>query len=167
MHGVKVRRIRADEWRQLREVRLAALADAPSAFGSTLAEEQDKPDAHWRDRAARASLGADTVTFVADDGTRLRGLATGFRESSSDDHVHLFSMWVDPASRRSGVGRRLVAAVCEWGRGLGVRRVRLDVTITNLPAIRLYERCGFVATGGTAPLPHTPSLLEQEMERDL
>jgi hypothetical protein len=31
--------------------------------------------------------------------------------------------------------------------------------------VRLYERMGFVATGGTAVMPHDPSITEFEMER--
>ena len=149
-------------------MRLAALGDAPWAFGSTLAEEQPKPDTHWRERARRAAEGVETVTFVADDaGPPFRGLATGFRESPTHEHIHLYSMWVEPSARGHGIGRRLVEAVCEWGRRIGATRVVLDVTVSNDAAIRLYERCGFVPTGRTAPLPHTPSLLEQEMERAL
>ena len=168
MHCVRIRRIAANEWRALRDVRLAALADAPNAFGSTLAAERDRDDEHWRERASRAAEGDENATFVVDDGgPQFRGLATGVRESPAHAHVHLYSMWVHPAVRRSGAGRGLVEAVCEWARAIGALRIRLDVTVTNAPAIRLYESCGFVPTGREAPLPHTPSLLEQEMERAL
>ena len=41
---ITVRRVRAEEWERLRATRLRALADAPMAFGSTLADEQTRPD---------------------------------------------------------------------------------------------------------------------------
>lgn len=43
-------------------------------------------------------------------------------------------------------------------------RIALWVTSTNAPATGRYERCGFVATGETEPLPHTPSLNELRMD---
>ena len=41
---VTIRRVRADEAMALKAVRLAALADAPTAFGSTYADEARRPE---------------------------------------------------------------------------------------------------------------------------
>lgn len=48
---------------------------------------------------------------------------------------------VDAAHRRRGVGRRLLAA-CEAALAMPV--VRLTVRVSNVGAIALYERCGYV-----------------------
>ena len=52
MTRVAVRRVEPDEWQTFRDIRLAALADAPSAYLTTLAEAQAQPDQLWRDRIA-------------------------------------------------------------------------------------------------------------------
>ena len=63
---VDVRRIRPDEWPRQRALRLRALADAPMAFGSTLADESAFADEVWVRRAAAGAAGRERVTFVAE-----------------------------------------------------------------------------------------------------
>jgi len=53
---VAVRRVEPDEWQTFRDIRLAALADAPSAYLTTLAEAQAQPDQLWRDRQRRIGV---------------------------------------------------------------------------------------------------------------
>ena len=66
----KIRRIRPDEGLRLRA--LHALADAPEAFGSTLAREEAFPEEVWHERAMGGAAGGDRVTFIAEqDGRRL------------------------------------------------------------------------------------------------
>ena len=51
MTGPELRVITADDWEVFRALRLRALADAPDAFGITLAEAADNPESVWRERA--------------------------------------------------------------------------------------------------------------------
>jgi GNAT superfamily N-acetyltransferase len=161
-----IRRVRAEEWERLRDLRLAALADAPMAFGSTLAAEQAFPDSVWRERAATGAAGTDRVTFIADDRGRWVGSATGVlsQAGAGERPAWIVGMWVEPGARRRGVAQGLLRAVAEWARERGADVLHLDVTETNIAAIALYERLGFRASGETAPLPHTPSVREQHMQ---
>lgn len=52
-------------------------------------------------------------------------------------------MFVAPAARRAGVGRRLLAALEEEARRLGGTVVRLDTDEALAPAVALYERAGY------------------------
>src|SRR6185437_6347184 len=61
MGANRVRRLRADEWRELKEIRLAALDDAPDAFATRHAEASERDDARWRADALRGS-GAQSPT---------------------------------------------------------------------------------------------------------
>lgn len=159
--GPIVRRVRPDEGLRLRALRLRALADAPWAFGSTLAREEAFAEAVWQERAARGATGEHGVTYVAEDGDRWIGMATG--RVPDGPRLDLVGMFVEPAARGRRVGVALVEAVAAWARDRGVAHLYLRVTSTNQAALALYRRCGFKRTG----LDHTPSLLELEMVRDL
>ncbi len=50
---------------------------------------------------------------------------------------------VVPEFRRCGLGRALVLGSLHGFRNAGVRKVTLEVTADNFPAVRLYERLGF------------------------
>lgn len=159
---VNIRRIRPDEGLQLRALRLCALADAPMAFGSTLAHEQAFAESVWHERAVGGAAGAARATFIAQEDTQWVGLATGLAEDP-DKLGHgpmLAGMFVDPAWRGKGVGSALVNAVAAWARTLPATDLYLWVTATNNPALALYEKCGFTRTAEVRPLPHSPAVLE-------
>jgi GNAT superfamily N-acetyltransferase len=53
-------------------------------------------------------------------------------------------MWVAPAARRRGVGRRLLAALEDTARAAGHRRVVLDTSSGQPEALSMYRRLGYV-----------------------
>lgn len=138
----EIRTLTPDDWRLWRDLRLAALAEAPEAFGATLAEWSGDGDREERWRA-RLSIpgGRDFVVLL--DGTAV-GMVSGV-PTPDDGTVELISMWVSPAGRGRGVGDRLVEAVVQWAVEQGARTLRLSVMQDNPQAIALYERNGFAA----------------------
>jgi ribosomal protein S18 acetylase RimI-like enzyme len=158
---VMVREVDEDEWELLRDVRLAALREAPDVFGSTYAREAPFTEEQWRGRLGSES----SVTFFAEaDGAVPAGLAGVYVKDGAAD---LVSMWVRPAARGLGIGRALVAAAADWAKARGYDTLYLWVTEANTAARRLYERCGFTATGERQPLPSDPSLPEIKMRLPL
>ena len=53
---------------------------------------------------------------------------------------------VDANHRGRGVGRALLAALADWARGRGVRRLQLLADGSNGPALAFYDRLGWRAT---------------------
>jgi len=146
--GVRViEHLRPGDGERLRAIRLRALADAPEAFGSTLAEAELRPSEDWEAQVVALP------TFVWRDGDADLGMVRGAPHDGDPAAAYLISLWVAPEARGSGVGAALVEAVVAWARGSGLRRLVLDVGEHNPPARRLYERHGFVATGVTGALP--------------
>lgn len=149
----------ADDWELVRDVRLRALEDAPSAFGSRLQDERHRSEHHWREWIQRANA-ATLLAF--DDGAAVGIVRTAIAEDDPD-RAELLSMWVAPERRATGVGDALVDAVKDWCRARGVRTIELWVTETNEPARLLYQRHGFEPTDNWQPLPSDRSLDEVQM----
>jgi ribosomal protein S18 acetylase RimI-like enzyme len=167
---VEIRRLRPAEWAAVREVRLAALAESPGAFFSTLELEQAFDEAEWRRRLA------ETAYFGAWEGRpepRLTGMVAAFPEARTDGAPaggswHLVAMWVSPARRGQGIADRLVAAVCDLARARGAARVALWVADANPRARALYRRHGFRPSGERGLLRDAdPGSGEARMTRDL
>ena len=157
--GVEVRRITTLDAARLKQVRLAALEEAPSAFGSTYRSEANRPDAEWVQRSVAGSRGSGRATFFAQLDDDLVGLVGGYREEPSSPIVELVSMWVAPHVRGRGVGVLLVEAVTAWAIETNATSISLWVASGNTPAERLYGSKGFVATG---EVQHHSHLIHRE-----
>jgi len=139
-----VRRIKADEWSLLRELRLRSLLDAPEAFGQRYENAAAEPETEWRSAARASAAGDRRAWFVARDNDLAAteiGLVQARRRPPADCLV--FSMWVAPAARRGGVGRALINSATNWAGSWGAERIVLWVTGANESATRFYDRLGF------------------------
>lgn len=134
---VVLRVLEVDDWQDWRELRLAALRDAPQAFGAKLADWQGDGDTEgrWRSR-----LGNGTHNLLAHLDDQPAGMVSG---RPQDHGVELISLWVASFARGRGVGDALVDAVVRWSVG----SVSLMVKEGNSGAIALYRRHGFVDAG--------------------
>lgn len=156
--------INANNAMAFKAVRLNALLESPSAFGSTYAKESQFSDDDWLNRTTTWTS-ARSISYLAIYAGDACGIVAAFVEESDISKVHLVSMWVAPTHRRCGIGRSLISAVVDWARERGALTVRLMVTSSNTSAIRFYERNGFSMTGNTEPYPNDRSLVEYEMSR--
>lgn len=141
----EVRRVRADEWEALRDVRLRALGDTPLAFSTTLAEARLRDETWWREAAARGTRGDSWITFIAEGRGPLLGMATGHYpdedlvERDEPSLASLMQMWVAPEARR--------------------------VVLAVPGAIAFYRSLGFHDTGRRDPVSAERDDFEMEMER--
>lgn len=131
-------RIGPDDWREFRDVRLAALSDAPAAFGARHADWADAAEHRWRERLTDVPF-----TVVARSDTGPVGVVSG---AESGQVVELISMWVAPSQRGSGLAGRLIDEVVSWAAARG-HRTCLMVRDDNVGAIRAYTRAGFIDHG--------------------
>ena len=59
-------------------------------------------------------------------------------------HAYLGFMYVAPAYRGKGVNKLIMNALFEWSQSKNINEMRLDVYYENTPAIKAYEKAGFV-----------------------
>lgn len=170
---LRVRSLGPDDWQVWRDVRLAALAQAPEAFGSTLAQEQSRTEAQWRDWL-HPDRGLKAVALSGNDGhasgnavSETAGLVGGWVPDPGIPAAVLFSMWVRPSARGRGIGDLLVVSVLDWALRQRYASISLTVVDGNERAARLYARHGFRLTGQTVPHPNDPAVVERIMERVL
>jgi RimJ/RimL family protein N-acetyltransferase len=139
---LQIRRLSADDLETYRDIRLDALRDSPDAFGMAYEEAETRSDDEFRDLLSRLAV------FGAFIGGRQVGLVA-FARLEGLKHQHrgeMVSMYVRPEGRGQGVGLALITAVLDHARH-HVLQLHLGVGAYNLPAIRLYEKAGFVAYG--------------------
>jgi GNAT superfamily N-acetyltransferase len=169
---VIVRRIRRDEWQQVRRLRLEALQDpdAGIAFLDTYADAAGRTDDYWIARTENAADGDGAAQFVAvDESGDWAGTVTVLvRSPGTTDHLDrdvtqkradLVGVYVRPGRRGDGTIDRLLAAAAEWATSVGAGSLTLDVHADNLRAQRAYRRAGFEPTGETVSGPIGPEMV--------
>ena len=151
---LSVVRLGPDDWQLWRELRLAALTDAPEAFVSRLADWQGDRDTEERWRARLDAPGSRC--FVCRRADTPVGMVSADPDPDNRPVTWVHSMWVTPEGRGTGVVDVLVRAVVEAGRERGHDEVLLEVRVGNARAVAAYRRLGFVPTGRVRVLAGHP-----------
>jgi GNAT superfamily N-acetyltransferase len=125
-------------------MRLRALSEEPTAFGSTYEREVEFTDDTWRSRL-RPEGYAHFGCF--DELDQMVGLVVGGPDEAGDGVGRLYAMWVEAHARGTGAADALVAEVVAWARSQGYSAVQLLVTEGNDRAEAMYRRNGFELDG--------------------
>ena len=151
---VQIRWIGPEDAPAFQALRLSGLREAPTAFGSSYAEEKDEPVDVVRQRLVqpegqareRGILGA----FI---GGQLVG-TMGIRRLTSVKQQHQLLIWcvyVSPLHRSGGIARAMLAEALAFARTVpGALLVKLSVNADNRAALQLYQAAGF-SVYGTEP----------------
>lgn len=152
-----IRLTQTQDWKLLKHVRLAALRDAPTAFGVSYQTAADYTDQQWQSRASSAT----TAIWLAFEQDRPVGMIGATVNSAN--RFNLIGMWIEPAARGSGVATQLVEAVKARALAKGFDRVFLDVSTDNARAANFYLKQGFVFVDEWEPLESHPQITVQTM----
>jgi ribosomal protein S18 acetylase RimI-like enzyme len=159
LNHIVIRATTGADWPALKATRLAALLDAPTAFGVSHASAAAYADADWQTRAIRT---AQRTFLLAFDGDHPIGIAAHVVSSAGESN--LIAMWVHPAYRGMAVAAGLVSAVKQHAVAGGHARLVLDVAPENARAAAFYQKQGFVFLPEWEALESHPHIQVQKME---
>lgn len=107
-----------------------------------------------RDAYREALCCKEAVYVVAREEGRLVG-SCGVRNILSEGEIT--NVMVDAPFRGRGISFPMLQKLLEEGRTLGVEQFFLEVRAGNVPAIHLYEKCGFQVEGVRKNLYEKPT----------
>jgi len=101
-----------------------------------------KEQAYTRHQLHYLLIKANSTVFVETTGSHVRGfLIILYRRGTTVAGIETIN--VDPMHRKKGIGLRLLSVAEEHLRKKGIHKIRLEVSIANNAAIKLYEHAGF------------------------
>ncbi len=106
-------------------------------------EKEIFPDP-WSETSLELLLGEQGSGVVLLEEGRLAAYAGMLH---APDEGQVTNIAVDPQCRRRGYGRAVTQALLEQAHKQGFSQVSLEVRVSNLPAISLYEGLGFAVAG--------------------
>lgn len=98
--------------------------------------------------------------IVAEEDGEVAGLAAIYANDPVSRTAYVTLFGVKEAWQRRRVGSKLLEACEALARERGMERFRLEVTDSNLKAVRFYARAGFVRTG---PCEEDSSYMEKSL----
>lgn len=145
------------DWQHLKQIRLAALLDSPTAFGVSYQTAALYSDEQWQQRASSTG----TAFWLA----RIEGEAVGMVGAAVTEtgRFNLIGMWLAPEARGCGAAAMLVEAVKARAVATGHERVFLDVSPENARAARFYLKQGFEFIDEWEALESHPEIRVQTM----
>lgn len=146
-NNVKIVKLALDDWQKYRGLRLEALKEEPAAFLSSYEEKVKSPEENWRKK-----LGETDVMLFAELNGKLVGMVAAFREKDQKiRHItRITSVYVNKNYRGKGIGRLLLDKVLEEiKKNLEVKKIKIEVSESQVAAYQLYKKLGFREIGRT------------------
>ena len=150
------------EAQRLRSLRLAALKDAPYAYGAKYEVDKDKPISVWEE-----SLEISNWFFASIDGEDI-GLV-GVEKAGTDriSDCWIFGWWIAEQYRGQGVVKLMLEEIDKFCLENNWLHQGLGVWPENQRAVAAYIKLGFVSGKELIPSRSIPDQMYQPMYRQL
>ena len=121
---------------------LESQAELDDRFGPS-----DDAQVRWRNDFPEWIHRESRRVFVSEESGEIHGFVTAERWTSLPIYKHVPEIYIDELYvtqefRRRGIGRALVDAVAEWGKSVGVERLRAGTLASNELGRKFWEKVG-------------------------
>ena len=136
--AISIEAMTAADWPDVREIYAAGIATGNATFETTPPDWEEWDGSHLADHRLVARLDGRVVAWAALSPVSDRCVYGGVAENS---------IYVSPAAAGRGIGRRLLAALCEGAETAGIWTIQTGIFPENEASIALHHRCGFRTVG--------------------
>lgn len=158
MVDIKVRLLDDDEWQLYREVRLAALQDAPEAFVAGFEDEASRGEAYWRERMIRAHR------IVAESEEGPVGVVCLGLHNEDPETGEVFGLWTAPLVRGARVAWGLVSTAAQKAAEDERRLLYFWAGSDNAAAVGFASSYGFRPSAERRPVRVADGAMEKDAD---
>ena len=143
--NISIRRLTADDWRELSQIGLKALQTDPLVFGSNYETETRCAEADWRVRL-ESDDSAIFVIFAGDEPIGMTGVSV-WRDDPTRRTAIFWGSWLDPKFCGKGLSDSMYQARLEWARGHPtIERIIVSRRASNPASKFANQKHGFKST---------------------
>lgn len=138
------------QWKEYKDLRLAAVKEDPLAFGLTYDEYLEYPDQYWQDQLEQAENGKNVWIYFLKIEDKLVGMlaANRINKKRMNHLVHIHSMSVQSEFRNKGFASKLLETVLnELTQKPDLLIAQMGVASSQNEAVELYKKFGFEVVG--------------------
>jgi len=159
---IQITKAVATEAERFKSLRLAALKDAPYAYGAQYEVDKEKPISFWQQTLVNSNW-----YFTSIDGVDigLIGVEKAAKDRGSDCWIS--GWWIAQSFRGQGVAALMLSAIDKFCIENRWQKQGLGVWPENQRAIAAYLKLGFIAGGEPIPSRSKPGQLYLPMYRNL
>jgi ribosomal protein S18 acetylase RimI-like enzyme len=139
---IEIKKLTSDRWNDLKKLRLEALKNEPTAFGSSFEEEVDAPKEEWQRKIGN-------TIFALHNGQPVGMMVYVFSNRLKMKHIaDIHAVYVNPDFRNRGIGNMMFSKTLSLIKeNAQIRKIKLTVNPEQNQAVSLYKKHGFEMTG--------------------
>ena len=172
---IQIVELSPDEWQLFRNLKIRSLEKEPVAFEDPEEGREkylQRSESEWRDILSGKMSGGragESMQVFAKSGQEVVGMASAIIPAARQEKTATVQhMYVDGSYRGQSIGRQLLLNLVEKLKSRDdLKKIELQVVVSQIPAIELYKSLGFIEVGRREVSRHGQTYEEIEMELNL